>query len=91
MTERKQITVIGRVQGVYYRAYTEKRATELNLTGFVKNLSNGNVFIDVEGSAEDIKALIEWCYTGSPLALVRTVEIEDIPTLAGYTGFTIKR
>ncbi len=89
--ERKQITVIGRVQGVYFRAYTEQKATELGLKGFVRNLSNGNVFIDVEGKPEALNALLEWCNTGSPLSIVRTLEIEDIDQLAGYTEFIIKR
>ena len=91
MMERKHITVIGRVQGVYFRAYTEKKAIELLLNGYVRNLSNGNVFIDVEGPKDDINTFIQWCHTGSPLSKVRTLEIEDMPELAGYSEFIIKR
>lgn len=84
------ITVCGRVQGVSFRAYTAEEARKLGLTGFVKNLSNGNVYIEAEGTLNQLQQLVQWCYKGSPLAKVNQVEVLE-GELKNFTEFIIQR
>jgi acylphosphatase len=81
--------VSGRVQGVWYRAHTERRARELGLCGTVENLPDGTVEIVAEGDASSIDQLLEWAWSGSPLSEVGSVEVEDL-SLAGRRGFSVR-
>ncbi|RZN16388.1 MAG: acylphosphatase [Methanosarcinales archaeon] len=69
------IFVNGLVQGVCFRAYTDKQATNLNLTGWVRNRRDGRVEIMVEGSEPELKEFIDWCSIGSSHARVDSVDI----------------
>jgi acylphosphatase len=90
MTRHYSITVKGRVQGVSYRFAAHSKALKLSLTGLVKNMANGDVYIEAEGKEEDINKLIEWCYVGPPLAKVEEViAVED--KVKEYRNFEIKR
>ncbi len=62
--------VIGKVQGVYYRASTKKKADELGLTGWVKNEPNGEVSIAVQGAPKLVEQFTTWCAIGPPMATV---------------------
>jgi acylphosphatase len=84
------ITVKGLVQGVSYRFATLRKAHKLSLTGYVKNLHNGDVFIEVEGKEENINKLIEWCYIGPPLAEVKELIAEE-KELNHFRNFEIKK
>ncbi len=67
--------ISGRVQGVFYRANTEKRAVSLGLKGWVRNLPNGQVEVLAEGPEENLKQLMEWCRKGPPFS--RVVEVHE--------------
>lgn len=85
-----ELRIIGRVQGVYYRGSTKQKADELGLSGWVKNESNGEVSIAVEGAPELVDQFVAWCAQGPPMAAVRQV----IPTSTNakhYSKFTILR
>lgn len=84
------IVVKGKVQGVSFRFATQAKAHQYNLTGFVKNLFNGDVYIECEGSENNINQLIEWCYTGPLLAKVTEVIAEE-GELKHFQTFEIKR
>ena len=84
------ITVKGLVQGVSFRFATLRAAHKLKLTGYVKNLHDGNVFIEAEGEEENINKLINWCYIGPPLAEVSEVSAEETE-LKNYRNFEIKK
>lgn len=77
MKRHYNIIVKGKVQGVRYRASAQAKAHEYDLTGFVKNLSNGDVYIEVEGKLDKLNLFIDWCYTGSRLAKVTEVNSEE--------------
>ncbi|GET89302.1 acylphosphatase, putative [Leishmania tarentolae] len=81
-----RIFVSGRVQGVFYRKYTALKATELGVTGFVRNLPDGKVEILAEGTKEQIAALEKWCHTGSPKAQVTAVNVEDCTQVSPPSG-----
>jgi acylphosphatase len=85
MMHHYNITVKGKVQKVSYRFTAQQMAIKLGLVGYVKNLPNGDVFMEVEGTEENIEKLIQWCYTGPPKAKVTEVnaveaEMKDFKT-----------
>ena len=82
--------VEGRVQGVFYRAATAERAAELNLDGWVRNLSDGRVEVVAAGAVEAIEALAAWLWQGPPKARVTAVAVEEYQEQIG-TGFSIVR
>ncbi len=82
--------VTGRVQGVYFRAWTQRRARDLGLTGWVRNLSDGRVEGRAEGEAETIATLERALHEGPPAAQVERVEVEDTEA-TGAAGFEIRR
>ena len=84
------ITVAGKVQGVWYRGSTQKQAHQIGITGYVKNLKNGDVFIEAEGTKEQLNKLLEWCKTGLERAKVTAVEFEE-KEIQDFTNFKIKR
>ena len=86
----KRITVIGKVQGVYFRASTQEKAVELGLTGEVRNLPDGNVEVIACGTSDNVHQLIDWCHEGPPRAKVDQVLVEDWE-VRGYDGFRIVR
>ncbi len=90
MLHHYNITVKGKVHGVSYRFATLRKAHKLGLTGYVKNLHNGDVFIEAEGKEENINKLIEWCYIGPPAAEVTEVQAEE-KELAHFRNFEIKK
>jgi acylphosphatase len=87
----KHIIVRGKVQGVFFRYYTQKKAKELGLVGDVQNLSNGNVAIRVSGNENKIKEFIAWCHHGSPASSVSNIEIVDSQLTISTSEFKIIR
>ncbi len=82
--------VEGRVQGVFYRAATAERAAELNLNGWVRNLTDGRVEVVAAGEDASIEALAAWLWQGPPSARVTAVAVEDCQEEVG-AGFDIVR
>ena len=77
MAEHYKITVGGRVQGVFFRVSTQREASRLGLTGFVRNESDGNVYLEVEGEQDVIDKLLLWIRRGGPpQGWVNDVDIE---------------
>lgn len=85
-----EITIKGKVQGVFYRASTRDKATELGISGWCMNLDNGDVLIHAEGERVDLNALLLWCKVGPPKAKVDQV-LHRETELKNYSGFRIKR
>lgn len=84
------ITVKGRVQKVGFRAFAASVANRLELKGFVKNLPDGSVFIDVAGDEDRLKLFLEHIKTGPTLAVVSDVIIEEEQLPSHYSNFTIQ-
>lgn len=74
--ERVKIIVFGRVQGVFFRAYTKQKASELKIYGWVRNRRDGSVEILAEGSKENIEKFISWCRIGSPYSKVENIVVD---------------
>jgi acylphosphatase len=84
------ITVKGRVQGVYFRAYTQKQAVKFNLKGFVRNLPNGDVEILACGDESALQNLVSWCHKGPLFAKVNEVIVTASSKLEVFTEFEIR-
>jgi acylphosphatase len=72
-----RLRIAGRVQGVGYRAWATRVATELGLCGWVRNRSDGTVEMLVTGSDEAVGAVIEDSRRGPPGARVSEVRVAD--------------
>lgn len=68
--------VSGRVQGVFYRAATQRKAQALGLTGWVRNLPNGRVELVASGTEHALRELQDWLWQGPPHAQVTDVRCE---------------
>ena len=81
------INVFGLVQGVFFRYTTRKVARKLGLTGYVKNLPDGSVYIEAEGLEDKINELLEFSKKGPKNARVEDVKYEYLPPEHKYKGF----
>lgn len=85
----KHVYISGKVQGVYFRDYTRKKALALEVSGWVRNLPDGRVEAVFQGDEDKVKAMLEWCWEGSPRSQVKDMQVEDLETAENYTGFRI--
>lgn len=74
---RVHVFISGRVQGVWFRSSTKKVASELGVSGWVRNLTDGRVEAVFEGDDEKVSKCLEWCREGPPGAVVTDVEVID--------------
>jgi len=84
-----QCFVTGRVQGVWYRATTQRKAESLGLDGWARNLPDGRVEVVVAGPQAAVAELCGWLWIGPPRADVEAVEVADYGE-AVATGFTTR-
>lgn len=89
MAVRVHIVVIGHVQGVGFRYYTFKRAREIGVTGYVKNLPDGTVEIEAEGDRAEVEELIEAVKVGPRAAVVNDVSISWETYSGEYNDFSV--
>ena len=67
-------TVSGKVQGVWFRDSTRQEAIKLKVTGWVKNIPGGTVYLEAEGEENNLKSLERWIHIGSPHSRVDRVD-----------------
>lgn len=85
----RRLNIRGRVQGVFYRGWTVETAQSLGLTGWVRNLSSGEVEIFAQGPPDRVALLIESCSRGPAAARVDEVMVEEAAP-AALQGFTTR-
>jgi len=73
------LIIIGKVQGVFYRATAKDVADEMQLKGWVKNTDEGNVEIIATGEEDQLQRFISWCKKGPVRAVVTEVVVTKIP------------
>ena len=93
-----RLQIYGRVQGVYYRVSTQKKAQEFGLVGWVRNRKDGSVEVlvsDPQSSDQKesaaLQALIDWCLSGPPLANVEKIDTSWIRHPEEFTHFEVVR
>ncbi|MFT5264571.1 MAG: acylphosphatase [Polaribacter sp.] len=82
--------VYGKVQGVWFRASTKRKADELGLVGMVKNEKDGSVYVEVQGTEAALNDFRTWCSVGPELAQVEKVIIEEMEEKL-FLGFEVAR
>ncbi|MDX2001604.1 MAG: acylphosphatase [Chitinophagales bacterium] len=70
------IRVTGKVQGVFFRDSTKKKAVELGVCGYVRNEADGSVFIEAEGEELALAQFLAWCTQGPSAARVDSLQME---------------
>ena len=76
-TRSVRVRISGRVQGVWYRAWTCEQAVLRNLDGWVRNMSDGSVEAVFSGLATDVDDMLRACHEGPGLAQVDTIDVEE--------------
>jgi acylphosphatase len=84
-----KIHVTGQVQGVGFRWSAATEARSLDIKGYVKNLPDGSVYLEAEGSREQLNAFVEWCKQGPGFSIVESVNVESFPPV-NYSDFLIE-
>jgi len=85
----KRCLVGGRVQGVYYRATAARRAHELGIRGYARNLPDGRVEVLACGEDASVSAFVNWLWIGSSASKVTSVEVSEVAAdpVAAHAGF----
>ena len=87
---RVHVFISGKVQGIFYRAHTKKKADEMGLNGWVRNLDDGRVEAFFEGPKEKVEEIVKWCWKGSPGSRVSRVSRASQVSRENLKGFEIR-
>lgn len=74
-----EVTVKGKVQGVYFRASAKQKAMNLGVYGSVRNQADGSVILQIEGEERAVDSMVSWCKSGPALARVKECEVQEGP------------
>ena len=88
-TVAREVSVHGRVQGVFFRDTCEREARSLDVGGWVSNEPDGSVSAYFEGPPDAVEAMVAWCRSGPPRARVERIEDREVPP-RGETSFTVR-
>lgn len=78
MRTSKVVHISGKVQGVFFRASTQQQAIELGLTGYARNLIDGDVEVVACGGHDSVEKLVDWLKVGPERAEVTNIQVRDI-------------
>ena len=87
---RRHVRVEGHVQGVFYRAATQRTAREHGTTGWIRNRPDGTVELEVQGPSDAVEQVVAFCRTGPSHARVVQVLVDDRPTVDGEEDFEVR-
>ncbi len=91
MKKAARYIIQGTVQGIYFRQFVKEHADKLRLNGFVRNLTNGDVEIVVEGILESIERFTNQIKQGPEHSQIRSVQIEERKWTGQFNEFKILR
>ncbi|MBN2395751.1 MAG: acylphosphatase [Candidatus Atribacteria bacterium] len=86
---RAILKLSGRVQGVAFRYYARNKANQLGITGWIRNLDNGDVEAVFEGKNSLVLQMITWCKRGPSLAHVENIDIDWQTYTGEFNQFNI--
>ena len=84
-----KVKIIGRVQGVGYRAWVEKKAKNFELRGWVMNSEDRSVIMEISGKKKKIRMFLIECYKGPLFSNVVDVKSKEI-SLKDFKNFEIR-
>ena len=87
---RKAGRAEGRVQGVGFRFFVQSNAKAMGITGWVKNMSDGSVTMELQGEPQIVDRLIAKIQRGNDWIKVTNFELSDLPVIAGENKFAIR-
>jgi len=90
MKKHINLEIYGRVQGVGYRYSCLEAANKNGIKGFVRNRSDGSVYIESEGNEKQLVNFIRWCYEGPVWAKVTDIK-ESSGEIRNFDSFKIER
>ena len=91
MAVRARLTIVGTVQGVWYRGSMQEEARRLGIGGWVRNERDGSVVAEAEGERAAVDVLVAWARHGPPGARVTDVDVAWMPATGERTDFAIRR
>ena len=91
MKVHAHVIVSGLVQGVWFRASTQRKAEELGLKGWVRNTEDGRVEAVFEGDQMRVEDMIKWCRKGPVLAKVEDVAVNYADYSGAFSAFAVRR
>lgn len=83
-----QVTISGKVQGVFFRASTKAVADALGVKGLVMNQKDGSVYVEAEGDEFSLEEFLDFCRSGPEKSVVEKVVVQD-GELKNYRNFEI--
>jgi len=83
-----QVHVGGTVQGVFFRASAQQQAIEYSISGYARNLADGDVELMVCGMPEDVNTMLDWLKQGPDNAKVENIQVKQVP-LQEFNHFSI--
>jgi len=86
---RKHVLIKGNVQGVFFRANVQSLASEIGITGWIKNLPDGDVEAVFEGEEDSVGKIILFCKKGPIGSKVDDVVIKDENFIGEFKDFKI--
>jgi len=87
---RAHVIISGMVQGVFFRSYTQEKATSLGLTGWVMNRYDGNVEAVFEGKKDLVEEMVRWCKKGPSTARVKKVDVREETYTGEFNSFYVE-
>jgi len=87
---RVHLKIEGRVQGVFFRANTQREASRLGLRGWVRNCADGSVEALAEGESRTVEEFVSWCRHGPSRAQVTRVDLEKSEYRGEFQDFEIR-
>ncbi len=85
-----RIIVSGKVQGVGYRYFSQMKAVQYGVKGWVKNLADGSVEVIARGENNQLEPFIADLRKGNPFSKINNLEITEMDQLEHFHSFTIK-
>jgi acylphosphatase len=89
--ERLSVRITGRVQGVGFRNFTQMRARQLELTGWVRNEDDGSVRLEAEGPRGALEDLLDAVHDGPRMARVQAVDADWGDATDEFSSFRVRR
>lgn len=89
-TKQFYIHITGSVQGVGFRNFACQKASELKINGWIKNLGNENIELEISGQSPNIETFIDWIKIGPTRAVIRNFSITALTPQRDFVKFDIR-